>query len=185
VTVDLRDLDPALRAYAQTRNLTVSEVARLAVASVLETSRSGAALSVRGDDDNDAATRRTVKLTIRLRSRVAADLTNRARECGLSQSAYVTTLIDQVPAPPLAVATVLGRSTEQLAVVLADMNELMRTMRRDTASSDRFIEDRLRPLLNDVRQHVGLASRLVSELRPKRALALERSELARGVKAQP
>ena len=181
VTIDLRGLGTALRAHAQARNLTVSDVARLAVVSLLETSASSPAVEVSGDVD--VATWRTVKLTIRLRSGVAAHLTNSARACGLSQGAYVTTLIDQVPAPPLAIATVLGRSTEQLAVVSADLNELMRTMRRDAASSERFIEDRLRPLLNDVRQHVGLASRLVSDLRSKRTSAPQRSGLAAGQEA--
>ena len=63
----------------------------------------------------------------------------------------------------------LGRSTEQLAVVSGDLNELIRVIRRDGVSSTRLIEDWLRPLVRDVRQHVELASRLMSELRPARS----------------
>jgi hypothetical protein len=90
-----------------------------------------------------------------------------------------------VPAPPIAIATVLGRSTEQLTVVSADLNELIRTMRRDAASSDWFIEERLRPLLDEVRQHVGLASRLVSDLRPRRTSAPQRRGLKGGLETHP
>ena len=166
-TIDLRGLGPALKAHARARNLTVSDVARLAVIEVLKTSGSEAVVQCAGV--SDAVGHGTVKLTIRLRRGVAAQLTSRARDCGLSHGAYLTTLIDEVPAPPLAVATTLGRSTEQLAVVSADLNELIRVFRREGASSDRLIEDWLRPLVHDVRQHVGLASRLMSELRPPRS----------------
>lgn len=130
-TIDLRGLGPALKAHAQARNLTVSDVARLAVAAVLETPGSEAPVQVSGE--TDAAGDRTVKLTIRLRRGVAARLATRARACGLSHGAYLTTLIDGAPAPPLATATALGTSTEQLAVVSADLNELIRTIRRDSS----------------------------------------------------
>jgi hypothetical protein len=103
-TIDLRGLGPALKAYARARSLTVSEVARLALVAVLDTTVPHA--DVRAGDD------RPVKLTIRLRLRVAARLKERARSCGLSHGAYLTTLIDETPARPLAVATALGTSTE-------------------------------------------------------------------------
>ena len=166
-TIDLRGLGPALKAHARARNLSVSDVARLAVIEVLKTSRSEAA--GQGATESDAGDGGTVKLTIRLRRGVASRLAARARDCGLSQGAYLTTLIDGVPAPPLAVATTLGKSTEQLAVVSADLNELIRVARRDGAAAEHLIEDGLRPLVHDVRQHLGLASRLLSELRPTRS----------------
>ena len=166
-TIDLRGLGPALKAHARARNLSVSDVARLAVIDVLKTSGSEAA--AQGAAGSNAVEGGTVKLTIRLRRGVASRLAARARDCGLSQGAYLTTLIDGVPAPPLAVATTLGKSTEQLAVVSADLNELIRVARRDGAAAEHLIEDGLRPLVHDVRQHLGLASRLLSELRPARS----------------
>jgi hypothetical protein len=165
-TIDLRGLGPALKAHAEARNLTVSGVARLAVAELLKAA--GSERAVQANGESATAGHRSVKLTIRLRHGVAARLAERARACGLSHGAYLTTLIDQAPAPPLAVATALGSSTEQLAVVSADLNELIRTIRRDATSSGRLIEDWLRPLLDELHQHVGLASRLMSELRPAR-----------------
>ena len=183
-TIDLRGLAPALKAHAQARNLTVSDVARLAVVAVLKSS--GAEAEVQDCGESDAARDRTVKLTIRLRRGVAARLSTGARACGLSHGAYLTTLIDEAPAPPLAVATALGTSTEQLAVVSADMNELIRTIRRDAALSGRLIEDWLRPLMDDVRRHVGLASRLMSELRPSRTYSMqERDKRTEGQEARP
>jgi hypothetical protein len=172
VTIDLRGLGPALKAHARARNLTVSDVARLAVAAVLETS--GSETDARASGEPDAAEGRPVKLTIRLRRGVAGRLTLRARACGLSHGAYLTTLIDETPAPPLAVLTTLGSSTEQLAVVSADLNELVRTIRRGALSSGPLIDDWLRPLMDEVRRHVGLASRLVSELRPTRSCSTQR-----------
>ena len=166
-TIDLRGLGPALKAHARARNLSVSDVARLAVIEVLKTSGSEAV--AQGAAGSDAVEGGTVKLTIRLRRGVASRLAARARDCGLSQGAYLTTLIDGVPAPPLAVATTLGKSTEQLAVVSADLNELIRVARRDGATAEQLIEDGLRPLVHDVRQHVALASCLLSELRPTRS----------------
>jgi hypothetical protein len=173
-TIDLCGLGPALKAHARARNLTVSEVARLAVATVLETSALEPENQACGAPD--ATEGRPVKLSIRLRRGVAARLTTRARACGLSHGAYVTTLIDETPAPPLAVATALGMSTEQLAVVSADLNELIRTIGRGTVSSGLLVDDRMRALLDDVRRHLGLASRLMAELRPARTVSTQRSD---------
>jgi hypothetical protein len=141
-------------------------VARLAVAAVLETS--ALRPEVLTSAESDGAAHRTVKLTFRLRRGVADHLATRARACGLSYSAYVTTLIDETPAPPLVVATALGTSTEQLAVVSADLNELIRVIGRGSVSSSLLVDEQTRALMDDVRRHVGLASRLMSELRPAR-----------------
>ena len=169
--VDLRGLGPALRAHARARGLTVSEVTRLALAAVVGTP----GLEPEATGNGDEATDKPVKLTIRLRPGVAARLSAVARNCGLSQGAYLATLIDNTPAPPLAIATELGTSTEQLAIVSADINELIRTLGRGGVPSGPLVDDWLRPLLADVRRHICLASRLVSELRPARTCMGQRS----------
>ena len=173
-TIDLRGLGAALKAHARARNLTVSDAARLALVAMLKTSASESEAQVGGE--SDVANDGTVKLTIRLRRGVATRLTARARACGLSHGAYLTTLIDEAPAPPLAVVTALGTSTEQLAVVSADLNELIRTIRRDVTSSGCLIDDWLRPLVIDVRRHVALAARLMSELRPARTSSMRQRD---------
>jgi len=70
--------------------------------------------------------------------------------------------------------TALASSTEQLAVVSADLNELVRTIQRGALSSGPLIDEWVRPLIDDVRRHAGLASRLVSELRPTRTNSTQR-----------
>ena len=87
-------------------------------------------------------------------------------------------MIDEAPAPPLAIATELGRSTEQLAVVSGDMNELIRSLARGGVLSGPLVDVSLRPLLAEVRRHIDLAARLVSELRPHRTGSMRGSGAA-------
>jgi hypothetical protein len=164
VTIDLRGLGSAVKAHAKTRDLRVSELARLALLDALQAS--GCAYATHQSDGPEATEEGSVKLTVRLPRRVAAGLATRARTCGLSQSAYLTTLIREAPAP-LAVAAALRSSTEQLAVVSTDLSELLRMIRRDGGSSS-TIETWLHPVLEVVQGHVRLAARLMSELRPPR-----------------
>lgn len=166
VTIDLRGLGAAVKAHAQARDLRVSDVIRLALVDALKVAWSD--LPFDHEDSPDPAKDRSVKVTVRLRKRAAARLAAGARACGLSQSAYLTTLIRGVPAPPRAVGDALRSSTEQLAVVSTDLSGLTRILRRDAGSSSAFIERSLQPLLDDVQRHVRLASRLMSELGPAR-----------------
>ena len=120
--------------------------------------------------DSAAIDTRPVKLGIRISADLAALLTARARECGLSQTAYLARLIAGSPAPSLDVVVTLGSSADRLATVSADLNELIRVLRRDASSSGPLIEQLLKPLTDDVREHLRLASRVVAELRPARAV---------------
>ena len=113
---------------------------------------------------------RPVKLGFRIRADLAALLTTRARECGLSQTAYVARLIAGSPTPSLDVVVTLGSSADRLATVSADLNELIRVLRRDASCSGPLVEQLLKPLTHDVREHLRLASRVVAELRPARAV---------------
>lgn len=120
--------------------------------------------------DSAAIGTRPVKFGFRIRADLAELLTTRARECGLSQTAYVARLIAGSPTPPLDVVVTLGSSADQLATVSADLNELIRVLRRDASSSGPLVEQLLKPLTHDVREHLRLASRIVAELRPARAV---------------
>ena len=164
--VDLGGLAPALRAHAKARHLTVTQAARLAVAAVLEPAPVDA--GVQPESEPDSTADRTVKLTIRLRRGVADQLTARARDCGLSHGAYLTTLIDAAPAPSLAMVKALTASTDQLAVVSADVNEVIRLLRRDTSPSGEVLGASVRSIVDGTRKHLDLASRVVAELRPAR-----------------
>ena len=92
-----------------------------------------------------------------------------ARAAGLPYGAYLATLLDGTPAPPLALGhdvavAALGLSTERLAVLSADVNELIRLLRRERVPVARQFSDPLVTLVGDVRQHLVLASRLMVEL---------------------
>ena len=118
--------------------------------------------------DSVAIGTRPVKLGFRISPDLSALLTARARECGLSQAAYLARLIAGSPTPSHDLVVTLGSSADQLATVSADLNELIRVLRRDASSSGPLVEQLLKPLTDDVREHLRLASRVVAELRPAR-----------------
>ena len=60
----------------------------------------------------------------------------------------------------------LGVSTEQLAVISADLNDFVRLVRHGTAPEARRFADRTATLADDVREHLALASRLMAALKP-------------------
>src|SRR4029453_17119605 len=95
-------------------------------------------------------------------------LTTRARACGLSHGAYLTTLIDGTPAPPLAVVAALNASTDQLAALSADLNEVNRLLRDQPLPSDEELDAFTRRLVAGVHRHLDLASRAVADLRSAR-----------------
>ena len=120
--------------------------------------------------DSPAIGTRPVKLGFRISADLAELLTTRARECGLSQAAYLARLIAGSPTPSLDVVVTLGSSADRLATVSADLNELIRVLRRDASFSGPLVEQLLKPLTDDVREHLHLASRVVAALRPARAV---------------
>ena len=119
--------------------------------------------------DSAASGTRPVKLGIRISADLSALLATRARECGLSQAAYLARLIAGSPTPSFDLVVTLGSSADRLATVSADLNELIRVLRHDASSSGPLVEQLLKPLHDDVREHLRLASHVVAELRPARA----------------
>jgi len=166
MTIDLRGLAPALKAHAKARHLTVSEAARLVVASALETSQFGAESEAGGE--LDGAADKPVKLTVRLRRSVAARFVTCAGACGLSHGTYLTTLIEGTPAPSLAMVSALNASTEQLAVVSADLDEVIRALRRRNLPSEKQLGDLVRRIVDGTRNHLKQSSRALAQLRSAR-----------------
>jgi len=144
----------------------VSEAARLVVASALETSQFGAKAEAGGE--LKGAADKPVKLTVRLRRSVAARFVTRARACGLSHGTYLTTLIEGTPAPSLAMVSALNASTEQLAVVSADLDEVIRALRHRNLPSEKQLGDLVRRIVDGTRTHLDLSSRALAQLRPAR-----------------
>lgn len=170
VTVDIRGLASALSAQAKARHLTVSQIARLALVAVLPPTDAGTQPAAGPSPDAD----RPLKLTIRLRRGVAARLHERARASGLSLGAYLTTLIDGAPAPPLTLVRALAESTDELAILSADANELIRKLNKDATPSAVDLRHVVQGMVDGTRQHLELASRVVAGLRPARVLQAPR-----------
>jgi hypothetical protein len=163
LTIDLRGLGGALRAHARARDLTVSDVARRSIAAAIESSPASTGVS-RVEIASGAATDPVVKLRIRLRRDVAEVLSTRARAAGVSPGAYLATVLDGMPAPSGEVTADLARSTEALAIVSADLNELIRAFR--VSDVDGRLRDDFRALAHELSRHLGLASQVVAKLRP-------------------
>lgn len=168
VTVSLRGLAPALKAHAKARHLSVSDAARLAVAAALEIS--AIEPDAQDSDVHEVAADPHVKLTIRLRRTVATRLKTRARTCGLSQGSYLSTLIEGATAPSLAMVAALSASTDQLAAISIDMGQVVRYLARHPQPPIDGLGVFTQQIVDGVRRHLDLASRVAAECRPARAL---------------
>jgi hypothetical protein len=167
VTIDLRGLGTALRAHANSRQLTVAATARSLIAASLDASRS--TTTAEADRTCDLAPTRAVKLTLRMRASAASLLSERARAAGLPYGVYVGTLLDGSPAPALALnhqeaVRALGVSTEQLAALSTDLNALIRVVSCGSVGEAPQFRERLGSVADDVRRHLALSSRLLTSL---------------------
>ena len=84
-------------------------------------------------------------------------------------------MIDGTPAPPLAVVAALNASTDQLAVMSADLNEVIRLLREQPLPSEEELDEFTRRIVDGVRRHLDLASRVVADLRPARTYPTQRA----------
>ena len=168
ITVDLSGLGSALRAEARAHNLSVAMLARMTLAARL------GPLSARYRDPEGQAPeripRQTIKVTLRVRPGVASALAGRARACGISSGAYLSSLVEGTPAVPLApdhqeAVAALNASTDRLATVLAELRQICRLMTSGD-TKNRPPLDRLQSLADEVRLHLRAASGLASELKP-------------------
>ncbi len=168
ITVESRDLGPAIRAQARARGMTVSAFVRMAVARMLE-GAAGVEKQSRGDNPGHVADE-PVKITVRLPRRIAREVSVRAQATGLSNGLYLSSLVDGVSLPSAAAyedaAKALGASTDQLAVAVADLNAFARQIRRGTPASADTFDGTVATLTHVVRTHLVLASRLIADLKP-------------------
>lgn len=171
VTVDMRGLKAALVARAQAERVSVSVLVRGAVARDLGLAADDVASRM------DEATERpsgatTVKLSIRMSTEEACQLVASARAAGLSRGAYLAGLIADVP-----VLSAGGGRTEHIATLMAscaELSTLSRNVHRLTAllrqanvEPARSYRAMLDTLAGDVRRHLELAARVLSDLQPQ------------------
>jgi hypothetical protein len=172
VTIDLRGLGEALRARARADSTTLSALARRAVVDMLgcpEVAKTGSS-----DRSTHADDHQLVKVTIRLPRGVAGCLATRAHATGLSHGGYVRSLIDGVRVPPACdvsdAVEALAASTSELAMLTSDLHRLVRLVHGESSPSIDRLKASLAILEDDVRSHLGRASRLIAQLQPRAAL---------------
>ena len=175
VTIDLRGLGAAVQLRAAAERTTVAALARRAIAVMLdapapqaELFSAAAAAASRVPPDG-----LPVKVTVRMSASHAVTLATRAHSADVSQGAYVAGLLDNSPPPPQspdhrAAIGALLTSTDQLAVLSADLNAFMRLLGRGNPAALEPYRASVMSLNRDVLGHLAAASRLMSELKPAR-----------------
>ena len=169
VTVDLRGLGARLQAQAAARNISAASLVRQALLATLEDAAPEAASSgVSGEGD-----KRMAKFTLRLPAPHARLLAHRARSADVSLGSYVAGLLDGAPPVPLPLdhseaVLQLGRSTDQLALLNADLVTAMRRLDAGLASDSAVLQADLAQLIAVVRHHLPEAAALVAALKPAR-----------------
>jgi hypothetical protein len=177
VTVDMRGLKAALVARAQAQRVSVSVLVRGAVARDLGLDLEGE--PQRADlPSGGASTAASVKLSIRMTAEEAQQLAAGARAAGLSRGAYLAGLIANVPVLSAGGGraehiTALMASSADLATLSRNIHRLTALLRQANVEPAKPYREMLNTLAGDVRRHLELAARVLSDLQ------------ARGGKAAP
>jgi hypothetical protein len=162
VTIDLRGIGPLVRAAASARRLRVAAYARLALA---EASEQPATPSLPASQAERAGA--VTKITLRLDPIDAELLLLGAAQVGLSYGAFVGRLLRGMPLPPPLADRVKDRdalivSSDHLATLSADLAYLIRMLKRFDGEGAVRYGAAAQALMADVRQHLALASRVVT-----------------------
>lgn len=175
VTIDLRGLGAAVQLRAAIERTTVASLARRAIAVMLDASAPQAELfsAVAAAAPRVPSDGLPVKVTVRMSATHAMTLATRAHSADVSQGAYVAGLLDKAPPPPQppdhrAAIDALLSSTDQLAVLSADLNAFMRLLGCGNPAALEPYRASVMSLNRDVLGHLAAASRLMSELKPLR-----------------
>ena len=168
ITVDLRGLGEAVRVHAAARRLTLAAFARSALVEVVGRSpRQDKRADLRAAVDGS----RTVKITLRLPEPIADALMLRANEAGLSYGECLMCLLQDAPTLQSAAERAgelvsFAASNDRLATMATDLKELVRFVRMADAPNVNASREEMTTLIGDLRLHLGLASELMTALRP-------------------
>jgi hypothetical protein len=163
VTIDLRGIGPSVRAAAGARRLRVAAYARLTLAEASNQT----AMSLPPASPIERADA-VMKVTLRLDPLDAELLLLGAAHVGLSYGAFVARLLRGAPVPAPLPDRVKDRdalivSSDHLATLSADLASLIRMLKRFDGDGAVRYGAAAEALMADVRQHLELASRVVSK----------------------
>lgn len=182
ISVDLRGLRAALFEQARARGVSPSDFVRGAVAERL---KQADAVSV-GDPEPDAVAPKQrdkqgtenqtsrVRLSLRLSRSDALALTAQARAAGLTPGAYVAGLVAGVPvlmggASRTVHLAALVASSAELATLSRNLHRLTGLLRQGSIRAAQEYREMLDGVVQDVQEHLTLASTTLAGLRPNRA----------------
>lgn len=170
VTVEMRGLKAALVARAQAQRVSVSELVRGAVARDLGLSTEGEP-RIR-EMPHPAGHTASVKLSIRMTAQEASQLAAGARAEGLSRGAYLAGLVANVPVLSAGSGraehiAALRVSSAELATLSRNIHLLTVLLRQANVEPARAYREMLDTLAGDVRRHLDLAARALSDLQPR------------------
>ena len=173
VTIDLRGIGDAVRAAAACRGMGVAQLVRRALVVSLDL-RATAAVSpmTRGSDGqtpDQAPTRETAKLTLRLPQAHADALMLNAGALGLSYGDYVARLVagSRLPQPlgeRQADRAALLASNDRTAALSTDLVALVTLLRQAKVEQARPYRDRLETADTEIRRHLDRASAPIDRL---------------------
>lgn len=177
LSIDLRAHRSALEALAQSRGMPLAAVVRTALtewlASQVAAGRAPAPDVISADCAMPGSTEGLTKVTLRLPVASALVLARSARAAEMSQGLLVARLLQGLPPPQAsadlkeALRALLG-STATLAALCSDLQALERRLVQDRSVDLAAFKAVVEPLSAEVRQHLSLASSLMSALAPSR-----------------
>lgn len=182
-TLSLGELAPASRAEAASRGLTLAALVRVALSRMLDSARVGPREpELVGPDERGRA---WVKVTVRMPKRAVHAMAVRAEQRAVSHGAYLGALVTgsaSLPSIDLADAVAgLRDSTDRLAAVSSDLNELTRRLQgSNSGAPDTRVSD-LADLSAAIRLHLVAAAEALEHLQPIadwRRRALDRRDTA-------
>lgn len=176
VTVDMRGLKAALVAHAQGRRVSVSAVVREALASVLPVAGDS---DVRTSEPHSAQ----VKLSIRFDADNAVRLDRCAKAAGLSRGAFLSGLIEGVPALTSGgradyVSTLIASNAE-LSTLSRNLRHLATLLARSEMQSAQRYRSLLDEVSRDVQRHLDLSGQALRQLQPQPSFVGDRGPVAK------
>jgi hypothetical protein len=190
ISVDLHGLKAMLWARSRALGCSPLQLVRKALADALSQPAPPAAGPLAQPTTTGSAAR--IRLCLRMRPEDAAATLQAAQRAGMSTGDYLAGLVAGVPAllQGGGYAETLGTltaSNAELATLSRNIHQLSTLLRRGDVEPARPYRTMLDTLARDVRQHLDLASNVLTDLQPRRpanALPAGRTQ-PRNVRSQP
>jgi len=166
ISVDLRGLKAALCERARVLGVSPSDLVRMTLTEALDLPERIAAVPRRLSSSSGR-----VRLSLRMSREQASATLDVARRAGMSAGDYVGSLVANVPVLSAGgnraeYITSLVTSSAELSTLSRNIHRLTALLRQANVEPARQYREMLDTLAGDVRGHLVLAARVLSDLRP-------------------